>query len=146
MQTKSVSTAYLLWFFLGFLGAHKFYLEKTGMGIVYFFTFGLLGIGLLIDLFTLGDQVHTCNLALEGARQQRVRQQASAAVRKQEQPTPEKQILLLAESKEAFTLRDLLKDTNLDVESAEAALEKLLDRGLLRQQMSQEGEMRFVER
>ncbi len=58
---KSTTTAYLLWFFLGFLGAHKFYLGKTGMGILYFFTFGIFGIGLLIDLFTLGTQVNTYN-------------------------------------------------------------------------------------
>lgn len=58
---KSKSTAYILWFFLGLFGAHKFYLEKTGMGILYLFTFGLFGIGLLIDLFTLGSQVDTYN-------------------------------------------------------------------------------------
>ncbi|HEY9535401.1 MAG TPA: NINE protein [Mucilaginibacter sp.] len=58
---KSKSTAYILWFFLGIIGAHKFYLNKTGMGILYFFTFGIFGIGWLIDLFTLGSQVDTFN-------------------------------------------------------------------------------------
>ena len=58
---KSKSTAYLLWFFLGGFGAHKFYLGKTGMGILYLFTFGIFGIGWLIDLFTLGGQVDTYN-------------------------------------------------------------------------------------
>src|SRR3978361_975582 len=64
---KSKSTAYILWFFLGALGAHKFYLEKTGMGVLYFFTFGLFGIGWIIDAFTLGGQVDTYN-ALFAAR------------------------------------------------------------------------------
>lgn len=59
---KSTTTAYVLWFFLGFIGAHKFYLEKTGMGLVYLFTFGLLGFGLLYDLFTLGSQVYDYNM------------------------------------------------------------------------------------
>lgn len=58
---KSKGIAYLLWFFLGFLGVHKFYLGKIGVGILYLFTFGLFGIGLLIDLFTLGGQVDTYN-------------------------------------------------------------------------------------
>lgn len=58
---KSKGVAYLLWFFFGFLGAHKFYLGKVGMGILYIFTAGFLGIGLLIDLFTLGTQVDAVN-------------------------------------------------------------------------------------
>jgi TM2 domain-containing membrane protein YozV len=58
---KSKRTAYLLWFFLGFWGVHKFYLNKTGIGVLYMFTGGLLGIGWLIDLFTLGKQVDTYN-------------------------------------------------------------------------------------
>jgi len=58
---KSKSTAYILWFFLGAFGAHKFYLNKVGIGILYFFTFGLFGIGWIIDLFTLGGQVDTYN-------------------------------------------------------------------------------------
>lgn len=58
---KSKGTAYLLWFFFGFLGIHKFYLDKAGMGLLYLFTFGLFGIGWFIDLFTLGDQVDTYN-------------------------------------------------------------------------------------
>lgn len=58
---KSVGTAYLLWFFLGVIGAHQFYLGKTGRAISYIFTFGWLGIGLLIDLFTLPKQVAAVN-------------------------------------------------------------------------------------
>lgn len=32
---KSATSAYLLWFFLGFWGAHRFYCGKTGTAIVY---------------------------------------------------------------------------------------------------------------
>jgi TM2 domain-containing membrane protein YozV len=60
-QEKSVGIAYLLWFFLGVLGAHQFYLGKTGRAISYIFTFGWLGIGLLIDLFTMSKQVQQAN-------------------------------------------------------------------------------------
>jgi TM2 domain-containing membrane protein YozV len=58
---KSKGVAYLLWFFFGLLGVHKFYLGKVGIGILYFFTFGLFFIGWFIDLFALGNQVDTYN-------------------------------------------------------------------------------------
>ena len=45
--------AYLLWFFLGLLGAHRFYLGDNTKGLLYLFTFGLFGIGWLTDLFIL---------------------------------------------------------------------------------------------
>ncbi len=32
-RRKSVGASYLLWFFLGFFGAHRFYLGRTGSGI-----------------------------------------------------------------------------------------------------------------
>lgn len=50
---KKQSTAFLLSFFLGGLGAHRFYLGSVGLGFLYLFTFGLLGIGALIDMFNL---------------------------------------------------------------------------------------------
>ena len=43
----------LLCFFLGAFGAHKFYEGKIGMGILYLFTLGLFGIGVLIDLILI---------------------------------------------------------------------------------------------
>ncbi|MDO4714805.1 MAG: TM2 domain-containing protein [Bacteroidales bacterium] len=58
---KSKGAAYLLLLFFGVLGIHKFYLGKVGMGILYLLTLGFLGIGCLIDLFTLGSQVDTYN-------------------------------------------------------------------------------------
>lgn len=42
----------LLCFFVGCFGVHKFYAGKIGMGIVYLFTVGLFGIGVLIDLIS----------------------------------------------------------------------------------------------
>lgn len=41
----------LVTIFLGPLGIHKFMEKKYGLGILYFFTFGLFGIGWLIDIF-----------------------------------------------------------------------------------------------
>ncbi|SDP08646.1 TM2 domain-containing protein [Nakamurella panacisegetis] len=58
---KSVGVAYVLWFFLGALGVHQFYLGKTGRGILYLFTLGGFLIGLAIDLFTMAAQVRQVN-------------------------------------------------------------------------------------
>ncbi|MGA8118019.1 MAG: TM2 domain-containing protein [Actinocatenispora sp.] len=58
---KSVGVAYALWFFLGVIGVHQFYLGKVGRGVSYILTLGWLGIGLLIDLFTLPGQVRKAN-------------------------------------------------------------------------------------
>ena len=45
--------ALLLCFFFGFLGAHKFYEGRTGLGIIYLLTFGLCGFGWGIDTIVL---------------------------------------------------------------------------------------------
>jgi len=58
---KTALVAYLLWGFLGFLGIHKFYLKKTGMGVLYLFTVGLFVIGWIIDIFTLPKQIRIAN-------------------------------------------------------------------------------------
>lgn len=50
---KNKWVAFALCFFLGMFGIHKFYEGKTGMGILYIFTGGLCGIGVIIDLIVI---------------------------------------------------------------------------------------------
>ena len=52
-RPKNKWVAFFLCLFLGFIGAHKFYEEKTGMGVLYLLTGGLFVIGALIDLISL---------------------------------------------------------------------------------------------
>ena len=47
---KNRTVALLLCLFLGIVGAHHFYEGRVGKGILYLFTWGLFGIGALIDL------------------------------------------------------------------------------------------------
>lgn len=53
MSKKNAMTEFLLCLFLGVFGAHKFYVGKIGMGILYLFTAGLFGIGWLVDTIVL---------------------------------------------------------------------------------------------
>ena len=50
---KSRLVAALLCIFLGYLGAHRFYVGKVGTGILWLLTGGLCGIGLFVDFFMI---------------------------------------------------------------------------------------------
>ncbi len=50
---KSRLVMLLLWFFLGYLGVHYFYVGRIGKGILYLLTFGLFGLGWFFDFFSI---------------------------------------------------------------------------------------------
>lgn len=51
-NTHSVVVGYLCWL-IGIFGAHRFYYGKRITATIWFFTFGLLLIGWLVDLFLI---------------------------------------------------------------------------------------------
>lgn len=72
---KSTGAAYVLWFFLGSLGAHRFYLGATGTAVAQlllallgwiplFLGWAVLGIWLLVDLFLIPGIAREKNMAL----------------------------------------------------------------------------------
>ncbi len=79
-QKKSTGAAYLLWFFLGGFGAHRFYLGQTGTAIAQLVLFVLgwltfivvigmflliaLGIWLLVDAFLIPGMIEQKNMEL----------------------------------------------------------------------------------
>jgi len=52
-STKSRLVTLLLCVFIGGLGIHRFYVGKTGTGILWLLTGGCLGIGVLVDLIMI---------------------------------------------------------------------------------------------
>ena len=62
---KSIFVTYLLWLVsgFGFLGLHRFYLGRWLSGLIWFFTFGLFGIGALLDILLIPGMVKVENLS-----------------------------------------------------------------------------------
>jgi len=53
MSDKRILPAFLLCFFLGIFGAHRFYVGKIGTGILQLVTLGGLGIWALVDFIMI---------------------------------------------------------------------------------------------
>jgi len=60
-DTHQIVIGYILWIF-GFTGSHRFYYGKPVSGTIYFLTFGLLGVGWIIDLFLIPGMDEKANL------------------------------------------------------------------------------------
>ncbi len=63
---KDNTIAYLLWcgWLIGLGGLHRIYNGKYGTGFLWLFTWGLFGIGQLVDLFTIPGMVEDANTRL----------------------------------------------------------------------------------
>ena len=59
-QPKKLDDAYVTWI-LGIFGAHHFYLGNTEFGFAYLFTFGMAGVGWLVDFFRMPILVDRAN-------------------------------------------------------------------------------------
>ncbi|WP_420462774.1 TM2 domain-containing protein [Candidatus Palauibacter sp.] len=58
---KRRSVAWLLWLVAGFFGGHRLYLDRTGTGVLMFFTGGGAGVWWLVDIFLIHRMVRKFN-------------------------------------------------------------------------------------
>lgn len=52
-KSKTVALLLCLLGFIGLAGIHRMYVGKVGSGVLHFFTYGLCGIGTIIDLIAI---------------------------------------------------------------------------------------------
>jgi TM2 domain-containing membrane protein YozV len=167
VQPRSKTVAYLLLIFLGIFGAHRFYLEKIGTGILYIFTGGILGIGILVDLFTLSRQVDVYN-ALHRPVQTSAPQSQTVVVNiaspamvvppaestmrtipvepekvMVEKSTVREQILSLSMKTPLLSVREIVAETRLGLDEVEASLKELVEKGIAKEQIDSNGRTRY---
>lgn len=139
LERRSLAVAYLLWAlaffgvplgFPGLNGIHRFYCRKPVSGTLWLLSFGLLGIGQLVDLFLIPRLVEEANQPLR-------LQEALAAAAAGTLPSLEYQLLALARRSGSggFTLNDALLALQLppaaDSQVVRAEIERLLQLHLL---------------
>lgn len=133
-QRRSVALAYVLWLASLFLicGLQRFYARKPLSGALWLFTFGLCGIGQLVDLFLIPELVEQANqpLLLQEALE-------AAEAAQERQPPLDRQLLALARRSgpEGFTYNDALLECELPPgtprEAVRHEIERLLHDDLL---------------
>jgi len=52
---KSRLVALLFVWFFGMLGIHRFYVNRVGSGVLWLLTFGLFGVGVLVDIILIAS-------------------------------------------------------------------------------------------
>lgn len=60
-EKKEAGPMWLLWWFTGVFGGHRFYLGDTGLALGMLFTFGGLGVWSFIDVFFINGRRRQLN-------------------------------------------------------------------------------------
>ena len=151
----SVFVAYLLWIFGGWIGLHRFYLNKIGTGLLYLFTGGLAGVGVIYDFFTLPRQVREANL--EGRYRKALSDDRLGSLGLPSRPPPntaaparvkeniERTILRTAKTNQGIASpAEVALEGNINLEEAKKHLEKLVSEGFAEVRVSKAGKLLYV--
>jgi TM2 domain-containing membrane protein YozV len=127
-EKRSVALSYLFWCtcFVGVCGMQRFYNRKPLSGMIWLFTFGLCGVGQLLDLVLVPDMVRQANQTL-------LLEQALAGAGNSAYPPIERQLLQLARrtAPSGFTLNDALLELQLPPEANSSVVTAEIERLLL---------------
>lgn len=130
-ERRSVALSYAFWCLalVGVCGVQRFYNRKPLSGLLWLLTFGLCGLGQLVDLLLIPELVEQANQPL--ALEQALAAAGPAGL------SLERQLLQLARraGRQGFTINDALLELHLpaatDSEAVSAEIERLLHRDLL---------------
>ena len=131
-EQRTLAISYLLWCltFVGICGVHRLYNRKPVSGIFWLLTFGLCGLGQLVDLLLMPSMVQQANQLL-------LLEQTLSAMPSSVPASIERQLLQLARraGPEGFTINDAMLELNLpqsiDSDIVTAEIERLLHASLL---------------
>jgi TM2 domain-containing membrane protein YozV len=132
MRQVNAGTAYIVWLLcaFGICGGQRFYTGRFASGVVYLFTFGLFGIGQLLDLRLIPDMVDQRNQSLRGLAGGQSMANLNPAITLNLDSLPLKQLLAASVPSSATPMQRLLRaaDANDGVLSlAQAAMHTELE-------------------
>lgn len=124
---RSTGMAYLLWSlcFFGFAGIHRFYLGKPISGLIWFLTWGLFGMGQIVDLLLIPEMVEEKNFKLRARLGEAQYEQLPPAVTTIPLQSDTQLILKLLSEQPEATLADCVLATGKDTSKVKALLEQM---------------------
>jgi hypothetical protein len=145
----SVPVAYFLWLVsgCGALGFHRFYLGKTGTGILWFCSGGLGMVGAVYDFFTLTRQVEEANM--QATMREALELEARGSLprpRDMRKPDSIEKVILRTAKKNngAVTAGEVALEGDFGVEEAKKALDKLVSTGNAEMRVRSSGVVVYV--
>jgi hypothetical protein len=131
-EPYSPGMAFALWLacLFGLCGVHRFYLGRPWTGVLYLLTFGLFGVGQVIDLVRLRGMVEDQNLLAEG-RARLALGEGQKALPARDPAEELRQNLLQTAAKRGgrITVTQGVMATGRSFEDVEAALDEMATRG-----------------
>ena len=145
-MSYSRGTAYLLWALclFGVSGIHRFYLGRIGTGILWLCTWGLFGIGNIIDLFTIPTMVDAETARrIGGPTPTRLPPEAGAST---EPVEPIETVILRAARAHGgvVTPAEVAVDGDYSLDESKACLDDLVSRGHAEMRVRRSGGMVYV--
>ena len=138
---NKVSSAYILWLggFLSLNGLHRLYNGKIATGLLWLGTFGLFGVGQLVDLFLIPNMVEDYNTKMKikmGVSANGVPLNPSVVATSVIKPSKQQLMVLLLKAAEVrngtLSVTQGVMDTGASFSEVEAVLKEMLKSGYVK--------------